>query len=377
MQRREQILKAFGANESVTQELLEYNSNVYDHSAYTKMVFPLEDEGFVSVWEGYERESEERGVHETLKEKLVQLNFTVERGTSSAEYYRAATLRGEPVQSIPEATGLKLAQKEKLELFLAASPAGRLPVILIHNRSDFIALVRALAFKNEPEEVPDSMGSLVVAGYNNWDRLRSYRERWEQANPGGNWQEEFKRIAAQKELYQDKFMILSNNPYSGVRAAKLAVNEEQWKELSFKIRLGHELCHYFCRRVLLVMRSNAFDELLADYCGIVYATGCYRSDWLLCFMGLEQLPVYRDGGRLQNYTAKLSQGAFAVLCSLVKAASANLEKLDVKVDRAADESYKVLTALSYFTLEELAADDAVRALRKRYEEVQRNWRIRS
>ena len=376
MQQREEILRTFGASGRVTRELLEYNSNVYDHSEVLELIFPLEDEGFVSTWEAYARESQQKSVFETLKTKLVQLNFPIERGTSSKEYYREATLRGVPVQSISEATDLKLAEADKLELFLAGSPAGRLPVILTHNRSDFAGIIRALAFKNEPADVPESMGSLVVAGYNNWDRLLSYREQWERAHPEESWNEEFKRIAAKKELYQDKFVVLCDNPYSGVEAASLGMDEGEWSELSFKIRIGHELCHYFCKRVLKCMRSNAFDELLADYCGIVCALGRFRSDWLLCFLGLEKLPLYRNGGRLQNYKTNLSEEAFGVLCRLVGAASNNLEEFDNAADGGTEESYKVLTALSYFTLEELAGSDAVDALITKYKEVRQNWRIR-
>lgn len=43
------------------------------------------------------------------------------------------------------------------------------------------------------------------------------------------------------------------------------------------------------------------DELIADYAGIVAAWGRYRADWFLRFVGLEDYPRYREGGRLQNY----------------------------------------------------------------------------
>ena len=376
MRRREDILRRFGAGGGIIAELLEYNSSLYTLPEHFEWIFPFEDENFVPVWEGYERETREKGVFETLRSKLVQLSFSIQDGISKTSPYTDATLRGVPIGDIPEAKGLNLVEEERLELFLTSSAAGRLPVLLARNRSDFINLVRALAYRNEPAEVPESMGSLILAGYNNWDRLRSYREQWEREHPTDSWQDEFSTIASKKELYQDKFILLSDSPYSGVKAESLGMDEDGWKELSYKIRLGHELCHYFCKRVLLSMRNNALDELLADYCGIVNARGSFLSDWLLRFLGLEDPSAYRRGGRLENYTKDLSEEAFAVLCRIVEAAASNLEELDACLPRDQLAPYKVLMTLSFFTLEELASSDAVSALKEKYEEVQNNWRIR-
>jgi hypothetical protein len=49
------------------------------------------------------------------------------------------------------------------------------------------------------------------------------------------------------------------------------------------------------------MNNALKDELIADTMGIVEAFGEYRRDLFLQFMGLENYPDYRWGGRLQNY----------------------------------------------------------------------------
>ena len=46
------------------------------------------------------------------------------------------------------------------------------------------------------------------------------------------------------------------------------------------------------------MRNNLHDELIADYAGITAAIGHYRAAWFLRFLGLEDYPTYRPGGRL-------------------------------------------------------------------------------
>lgn len=125
------------------------------------------------------------------------------------------------------------------------------------------------------------------------------------------------------------------------------------------------------------MRNNILDEILADYVGINYACGRYRSDWFLRFMGIEEGAEYKKGGRLENYTRGLSVEAFGVICRLVRGAALNLEQFDADLDKRQDEPYKVLTALSFFTVEELATEPAVNRLKEMYGEVRQNWRIKS
>ena len=135
------------------------------------------------------------------------------------------------------------------------------------------------------------------------------------ANAQQSWPEEFQRIKAQKELYQDRFIILSTGPYSNVHAGEIGLDPEDWLKLSLVIRREHECAHYFTRRVFSSMRNSLLDEIIADYCGITAAVGRFRADWLLRFFGLESFPHYREGGRLQNYrgTPALSDPAFVVL----------------------------------------------------------------
>jgi len=118
------------------------------------------------------------------------------------------------------------------------------------------------------------------------------------------------------------------------------------------------------------MRNNLLDELIADFAGITAANGRFRSDWLLHFLGLESFPLYREGGRLQNYRGDpaLSEGAFTILGSLVRQAALNLERFDAQrmpaADRGQDQLAMLLT-LTGMTLEELASGEANRLLRDR------------
>lgn len=125
--------------------------------------------------------------------------------------------------------------------------------------------------------------------------------------------------------------------------------------------------HYFTRRVFGSMKNRLLDELIADYAGIVRATGRFRADWALNFLGLEAHPDYRSGGRLEQYRGgpPLSDGAFRVLQHLVKRAVENLEAWSAAGDDATrpDGHIRTIVAMTTLTVEELAAPDAVQHLR--------------
>lgn len=371
---RNHILAKFQATPAQTEELLAYNQNTFHHHTLPHpLQLPLTPELHVAAWEEYATLAKDIGTFKILQQRLVQFRFPILEGISQTAAYRVATRKGFVVDDMPEATGLVLEQPKKLQLILHQSLAGTIPVFLPENRKDFVSLVQALTMQNEPKSVPASMGACIVSGFNNWDRINQYRQQWEARNSGNcsetNWKQEFQKLIPQKELYQDRFIILSDGPYSNISAQDMGLEAAEWQRLSLTIRLEHECTHYFTRRLFKSMRNNIFDELIADYRGIVAATGTYRADWCLRFLGLECFPNYREGGRLQNYRGQppLSDGAFQILQALVKAASENLQRLHTEYAAKLQDTKiqpLMLIALTYLTLEELASDEANYRLQK-------------
>ncbi|MEY3870804.1 MAG: hypothetical protein RLZZ338_4698 [Cyanobacteriota bacterium] len=366
IEHRSRVLAEYGASSKEIEELLLYNQNIFDLSALPQnQTFPLESEPYITAWQRDYSQSQELGVFTALKSSLVQLQFPIQAGISERDNYRAATRKGSPTHNMVEATGLELQQPDALQLVIHPTLAGEIPVIIAGCRADFVTLIQALTKRNEPEIIPDSMGATIVGGFNNWARVRHYREEWEaqQTKPvtEADWQAEFKQLIPQKHLYQDRFIILSQGYYSGISAEDIGLDEAEWSRLSVIIRLEHECCHYFTKRVFGSMRNNMLDELIADYQGIVAANnGRYRADWFLRFVGLEGFPEYREGGRLQNYRGepRLSDGAFKILQILVKDAAENLESFNTEhqIELSAPENQgKMLNILTSRTLEELAA----------------------
>ncbi len=312
-------LSSLGADSPVVQELLAYNENKFVHCAHS---VALEDESFVAVWDEYRYEAESIGVFACLRERLLQLQFPIREGISATAAYTAATLRG---AAPPDGCDLELTDSQGLQLEIHPTAAGRIPLIITSNRSDFVALVCALARKNEPSEIPSAMGACLISGYNNWDRVHRYRTLWRSTHRDGNWPAEFGLLAAKKHLYQDRFIILSDGPYSGVPATEMNLSDDEWRAISLIIRREHECAHYYTRRMLGSMQNNLLDEIIADYMGIIEVAGTFRADWFLRFMGLESMPDYRRGGRFENYIGGLSEAAIAILQRVVVHAAENLE----------------------------------------------------
>lgn len=364
------FLRELGAAGAVLDELLRYNESEFIHDERTRALrFPLADEPFVAAWEGYAVEAARDGVFPTLQKKLIQLAFPIAGGVGQSEAYLAATRRGVwPADS----TALQLAAPAALELHLHSTPAGRLPILITRHRTDFETLLRAFSKRNEPAPVPASQGACMIAGYNNWDRIATLRRQWEsgvRSDGSSTWEECFARLQPQKELYQDRFILLSDGGYSGVSAENLGLAEEVWRAHSLVIRREHECAHYFTKRVFHSMRNLLLDEVIADFMGL-RAAKQYRPTWFLRFLGLENYPSYREGGRLQNYlgTPPLSTAAFHILCDLVHRAASQLRLFDERLpvgifpfDSGSippTDRGPILMTLASFTLAELAMPNA-------------------
>ena len=323
---RAEELRQLGATDKDLDALLTYTNNPFDFSG----PFVLGDEPFVTVWDEYAEASEVEGVFPVLQKALVQLRFPVRQGISETGVYRLATRRGD-VSALGAdglfGDGLQLAAPERLHLEIHPTPAGRIPVLTAPVREDFEALVQALTRRNEPTPLPASMGALMVSGYNNWDRVRRYREAWAARSDGGEtWAEAFRRMIPQKERYQDRFIVLSEGPYSAVPASDLGLDEAEWIRLSHTIRTEHECAHYYCKRALGTMRCHIIDEVIADAYGLIVGMGTYRPDWLLRFLGLDHGgPLPREGGRMWNYCDGLSDDSVKVISAFVKRRAQTVE----------------------------------------------------
>lgn len=333
---------------------------------------PPPDEGHVAIWRRWENEARQDGVFQVLQRYLPQLRFPVREGMSQNPDYRRATLQGQDPSTLAAATGLAIEEPGAIELSLYPSVAGTIPLLIVRRRPEFLALVRALGKRNEPVPLPDSMGALMIAGFNNWNRLEALRRDFEAAKAeerqAATWNEAFARIKEKPELYQDRFILLSDGPYSAVPAAELGLDDATWRAKSLILRRDHECAHYATRRLFGSMRNHLHDELIADYCGIVAAEGHFRADWFLRFVGLDQ-ETPREGARALIYRCvpPLSDAAFEIFCGYVRAAARQVEVFDHQLfgktsERCLQDRLAGLLALVSLRLDEMAAPSAAARL---------------
>ena len=300
------------------EELLSYTASPFQHPFNPEQTFPLKDEPHLEAWREYSDDAVKRGVFEALKRRLPQLNFPIMSGISKNPEYQKVTRQG-LLPPLGSDEGLVLECPYRLELVICSTMAGSVPVLVAGTREDFVALVQALSARNEPVTVPNSMGACLVTGYNNWDRIRTYRRLWEHRQSKDAmthaWKEEFRLLVPRKELYQDRFIILSRGPYSAVPAISIGLDQDVWLSRSLELRREHELTHYFTYRLFGMMQDNLLDEILADFVGLIRSFGSYERDLALLFFGLEKFPQYREGARLENYRGKppLSRNALDVM----------------------------------------------------------------
>lgn len=324
-------LRELGAAESLLAELLAYTASPYRQLELPPGGLPLAEEDQVASWKELAEPARKGELLAALVRRFPQFRFPIEFGISGTEAYRAATRRG-LFDRVAGAVAIPLEAPAEIEFRLAELPAGTIPVLVAATRQDFVALVRALACRNEPEEVPDSMGACLVRGLPDWSRLDRLRSEFSsrlgrEASPE-EWSEELARLGDRKERWQARLILLSRGPYSAVTAAELELEPAPWLRDSLEIRLAHEGLHYLTLRLWGRIRSNLLDELVADAAGMVQACGEYRPDWAKRFLGLRPDGSLLPGARLAIYRGEppLSEASVEILGRLAVVAVESLAR---------------------------------------------------
>lgn len=359
---RRKVLVDFCVDNLRMEELLEYNKSISDFSMVSgKQNFPLEDESFISYWEKYIKDVHSTGPFMVLRKYLPELNFPIIAGISGQEKYLDAVRRGIIHDERESDVGFVLEVPDGIKVYLYRTYAGKIPVISIYNRKDFCSIVSALAGRNEPLKIPDSVGAYTISGYNNWDRIRHLQLDCIRKNGEEMWPVEFQRIKEDKTLYKDCFIIMCAGFYSGISNEQIGLTEKEWLEKSEKIRLNHECTHYVFKRLFSFIGDRIIHELIADFMGIIETTGKYKAKWGQLFLGIESYPDIRESGRLRYYGEKLDDKSFSILASLTYKATLNLEKLNgiLISGKGKKLHFILLMTLSQFSLEEIVSEDFI------------------
>ncbi len=302
----------------------------------------MPDEPYLAFYRALPKEGIPLLVH--LMEAFPQLRFSPTQGLSQTPEWERAVRRGERAtdQGPPP-----LQAPEALTLQLVPTPAGTLPTVIAGCREDFVRLVQLLGHRGEPTAIPQSMGACLLQGLNNWQRYRALRQAWEQGEMEAiPWPQ----VLACKKLYQDRLVLASRGPYSGVEVPE---NAETAEQKALTIRLHHEAAHYVTVRVFGKLGHTLLEELVADWYGLQAAYGHYDAPLALQFLGLEAFPAVRPTGRVLNYrsTPPTCDDAFQFLAAACCHAVHSLSTLGSPQEQ---EKAALLPSLLSLSLEELA-----------------------
>lgn len=321
----------------LSDELKQYFSNKFSLSDKKESIL-VEEESFIKDWERYFADAKANGTFKVLRQCYPQLNFPIENEINKTQDYINAVLKGK-VEGLESNLGLN--NPAGIELEIHDGFAGRIPVIKVTDSQDFTKIIQCFIHKNNPVNVPKSMGALLANGLNNWDRIHTLRNKWLANNPLGDWNQEFSRsVLPNPSLFKDKVIILSTKPYSNLPAESLGLLEDVWQSFSYAIRLHHECSHLYTLKRYGCASNNLHDELIADYVGICKTIGHFNKDWILSFMGLENYPQYRKGARLENYLGdtNLTMSNFGQLIRIIKNAIENIAIFDAEIGKKTSDN---------------------------------------
>jgi hypothetical protein len=287
---------------NLSEELKTYLSNNFKSK---KTIPSFENDTGIKYWEDLATKiTADNLLFNELKKCYPQLNFPIEAGIEKKEEYKDLVLRGK-TENINLPFLLELNDYKNITLRISESIAGKIPIITVPNKEDFIIIIQCLLYKSNPKHIPQSMGAVLINGLNNWQKIAILKSDWLATNTPEKWSKEFYMSVLQNyDLYKDKLIIISTKTYSNVSAQQLGLDESLWLSYSISIREEHECTHLYTLKKFGIASNNLHDELIADYIGIVKTIGKYNKLWMLMFMGLENYPEYRQGARLENYISQ-------------------------------------------------------------------------
>ena len=231
---------------------------------------------------------------EKLSQRYPQLLLPIRKGMRETEEYKDTVLAGQIPDREPD-----FVCPQDITLSKVDTPAGAAEILTLSNREDFLHAYRALGYRCEPAEIPDSVGAAAIRGLINWEKIYTHRDEYLAAG-GEDWDEEFSRFIADKENYLDSLILLSGGEYSNVPAQDVGQDRAAWLEKSLMIRKYHELTHFVCRGLYPENIDGLRDEVIADSIGLLAAFGHADPTLSRKFLGTEG-GVFREGGRLSHY----------------------------------------------------------------------------
>ena len=181
---------------------------------------------------------------------------------------------------------VKFISPESITIEIHDSAAGKVPVIVFGDDTDFENFIVNLIYKGVRPDNISQMGASFIYGK------------------------------------RQRFLALSKKYYSNTRPEYVGLSPEEWREKSMIIRREHECTHYYTKKFYGSASNNLHDELIADFFGLYEAFGSYEAKLFQHFMGIDGT----HEGRLSLYTVGLSPAVSEAIAETARKCSNVLEE---------------------------------------------------
>lgn len=200
-----------------------------------------------------------------------------------------------------------------LRIFFAETLGGPLPVIVTGSHDDFCSMEAVLNGRRKAADYPLTVNAFTIE-------------------------------ARAPKIFRHRVILLGSAPYSNIPADRLGLEETEWLERSYRLRLAHECTHYETLRLFGDMRNHALDEIAADTFGQIAAFGVFSAARQRLFFGLEP-GGDRCTGRLAFYCQNVVPEERPVVYHAVDAVLADVEQEVASLLSQKKQKYDILKQL--------------------------------
>lgn len=200
-----------------------------------------------------------------------------------------------------------------LRIFFAETLGGRLPVIVTGNHADFCSMEAVLNGRRKAADYPLTVNAFTIE-------------------------------ARAPKIFRHRVLLLGSAPYSNIPADRLGLEERDWLERSYRLRLAHECTHYETLRLFGDMRNHALDEIAADTFGQIAAFGAFSAARQRLFFGMEP-GGDSCTGRLAFYCQNVVPEERPVVYHAVDAVLADVEQEVASLLSQKKQKYDILKQL--------------------------------
>lgn len=207
-----------------------------------------------------------------------------------------------------------------LRIFFTETLGGWLPVIVTGNHEDFCSMEAVLNGRRKVADYPLTVNAFTIE-------------------------------ARAPKIFRHRIILLGSAPYSNIPTERLGLEETDWLERSYRLRLAHECTHYETLRLFGDMRNHALDEIAADAFGQLAAFGDFSAARQRLFFGLEP-DGDRCTGRLAFYCQNVVSEEKPAVYRAVDAVLADVEQEVLFLLSQKKQKYDILQQLLCISIAE-------------------------